>query len=209
LLLPVVQQRVDIPSLMQRAFGAVEFKGTLTFCPFHDNTETPALSVFADGARFKCHGCGKRGDVIDFFRLCYRKKVGRELPFRSAVLALAKHAGIAVDGETTAEVLATVATALRTDPKARKNATKRHMIDKARRLVNPLILTIRNLPGGGFLACQLGEELDSLLARSETVGYQRLWGEVLRIASRCSRYIRDSDCLLSMDLPLDTRKPFW
>ena len=32
-------------------------------CPFHDDTD-PSLSIFSDGTRWKCHGCGKGGTAV-------------------------------------------------------------------------------------------------------------------------------------------------
>ncbi|MEM1051163.1 MAG: CHC2 zinc finger domain-containing protein [Pseudomonadota bacterium] len=34
-------------------------------CPFH-NERTPSFTIFAEGQRFKCFGCGVSGDVLDF-----------------------------------------------------------------------------------------------------------------------------------------------
>jgi len=41
-------------------------RGTMFRCPFHEE-RTPSFSVFDDGRRFHCFGCGDRGDVIDFW----------------------------------------------------------------------------------------------------------------------------------------------
>jgi len=42
----------------------------LHFCPFHENTRTPALAVWEIG--FKCYGCEKTGDIITWLQ-DYRK----------------------------------------------------------------------------------------------------------------------------------------
>ena len=34
-------------------------------CPFHDDHD-PSLMVYPDGGTFRCYGCGRHGDVIDF-----------------------------------------------------------------------------------------------------------------------------------------------
>lgn len=34
-------------------------------CPFHDDREA-SLSIHSESGRWKCHGCGKRGSVLDF-----------------------------------------------------------------------------------------------------------------------------------------------
>jgi hypothetical protein len=39
----------------------------LARCCFHEE-KTPSLSIFADGKAFRCHGCGKQGDIIAFVR---------------------------------------------------------------------------------------------------------------------------------------------
>ena len=36
-------------------------------CPFHAD-RTPSFRVFPDSKRFKCFGCGARGDVFEFLR---------------------------------------------------------------------------------------------------------------------------------------------
>ena len=36
-------------------------------CPFHSD-RTPSFRVFPDSKRFKCFGCGVRGDVFEFLR---------------------------------------------------------------------------------------------------------------------------------------------
>lgn len=45
---------------LQRAGN--EWKGC---CPFHSD-RTPSFTIFADGERFHCFGCGAQGDVLDY-----------------------------------------------------------------------------------------------------------------------------------------------
>lgn len=45
---------------LQRAGN--EWKGC---CPFHPD-RSPSLTIFADGERFHCFGCGAHGDVLDY-----------------------------------------------------------------------------------------------------------------------------------------------
>lgn len=45
---------------LQRAGN--EWKGC---CPFHPD-RSPSLTIFADGERFYCFGCGAHGDVLDY-----------------------------------------------------------------------------------------------------------------------------------------------
>ncbi|MFW6015379.1 MAG: CHC2 zinc finger domain-containing protein [bacterium] len=35
-------------------------------CPFHEDKKTPSFSINEEKGYFKCFGCGKKGDVIDF-----------------------------------------------------------------------------------------------------------------------------------------------
>jgi len=60
----------------------------LHFCPFHDNTRTPALSVWSNG--FKCWSCQASGDLITWLQ-DYRK-----LSFREAI----QYLGGNFEGET-------------------------------------------------------------------------------------------------------------
>lgn len=45
-----------------------EFKGC---CPFHDDS-SPSFTIFANGERFYCFGCGATGDVLDFVQRAHR-----------------------------------------------------------------------------------------------------------------------------------------
>jgi len=56
-------------------------------CPFHPD-RTPSFHVFPDSKRFKCFGCGARGDVFEFLR----KFEGKD--FRTAVRELASEVGV-------------------------------------------------------------------------------------------------------------------
>lgn len=67
------------------------------FCPFHQNTRTPALTVFPDTQSFHCFGCKASGTVFDFLML-------REgLEFRDALERLAQRAGIELRPRTDAD----------------------------------------------------------------------------------------------------------
>ncbi|HWE39301.1 MAG TPA: CHC2 zinc finger domain-containing protein [Isosphaeraceae bacterium] len=61
-----VAAAADLPALM-RAEG-IEVRHGRAFCPFHENTRTPAMSIYHDGQRwrFKCHGCGAKGDAVSW-----------------------------------------------------------------------------------------------------------------------------------------------
>jgi DNA primase len=58
-------------------------------CPFHGD-RAPSFRVFPDSRRFKCFGCGARGDVFEF--LCRVEKKD----FRAVVQGLAAEAGVAL-----------------------------------------------------------------------------------------------------------------
>lgn len=58
-------ERAGMPvGAMRRSGGALK-----ACCPFHDDGD-PSLVVFTDG-RWKCFGCGKHGDVLDFYMLVH------------------------------------------------------------------------------------------------------------------------------------------
>ncbi|MBI5068722.1 MAG: DNA primase [Deltaproteobacteria bacterium] len=60
-------------------------------CPFHPD-RTPSFHVFPDSKRFKCFGCGARGDVFEFLR----RFEGKD--FRTAVRDLAAEVGVVIPG---------------------------------------------------------------------------------------------------------------
>ncbi len=39
----------------------------LYFCPFHENTRTPALALNVETNTFKCFSCGAHGDIFDWY----------------------------------------------------------------------------------------------------------------------------------------------
>lgn len=59
-------------------------------CPFHAD-KTPSFHVYPDSRRFKCFGCGARGDVFAFLQ----RFEGKD--FKTVVRELAADAGVAVD----------------------------------------------------------------------------------------------------------------
>jgi DNA primase len=64
-------------------------------CPFHAD-RTPSFRVFPDSKRFKCFGCGARGDVFEFLR----RFEGKD--FRTVVRELASEVGVTVAADATA-----------------------------------------------------------------------------------------------------------
>jgi DNA primase len=58
-------------------------------CPFHAD-RTPSFRVYPDSKRFKCFGCGARGDAFEFLR----RLEGKD--FRTVVQELAIEAGVTI-----------------------------------------------------------------------------------------------------------------
>ncbi|MDT8305862.1 MAG: DNA primase [Anaerolineae bacterium] len=62
------------------------------FCPFHQNTRTPAFVVFPDSQTWRCFGaCAEGGDLFSFVM----KKEGGD--FKEALRVLAQRAGVTLD----------------------------------------------------------------------------------------------------------------
>ena len=68
---------------LKKAAGG-RFKG---LCPFHSE-KTPSFNVSADKGFYKCFGCGKAGDVINFVMET------EGLQFTEAVEAIAQCSGV-------------------------------------------------------------------------------------------------------------------
>lgn len=60
-------------------------------CPFHAD-RTPSFRVYPDSKRFKCFGCGARGDAFEFVQ----RFEGKD--FRTVVQELATEAGVVIAG---------------------------------------------------------------------------------------------------------------
>src|SRR5512137_2708372 len=88
-----IRARVDPVEIIGRR---VELKkGGNSFsaaCPFHSD-RTPSFRVFPDSKRFKCFGCGVRGDVFEFLR----RFEGKGFP--DAVRELAAEVGVPIASE--------------------------------------------------------------------------------------------------------------
>jgi len=80
-----LKNSIDLVSVVETAGVELSHHGNkhLGLCPLHAE-KTPSFYVFQDN-RFKCFGCGERGDVIDFVQKLYG------LSFVDAL----KHLGIA------------------------------------------------------------------------------------------------------------------
>ncbi len=68
------------------------------FCPFHDNTRTPAFVVFPETGTWRCFGhCSEGGDIFKYVM----KRDGGDFP--EALRVLAKRAGVELKPETPKE----------------------------------------------------------------------------------------------------------
>ena len=52
-------------------YGFEVNRGGFIICPFHEE-KTASLKAYAEGARWKCFGCGEGGDVISFVMKLFR-----------------------------------------------------------------------------------------------------------------------------------------
>jgi hypothetical protein len=89
-----IRQRMDYGEL----FGEfLNLRGSgserAAFCIFHENTDTPSLSVNIQDGLFYCHNpeCGARGDVFDFYRRV------RDMTFAEAIVELASRYSVHVE----------------------------------------------------------------------------------------------------------------
>ncbi len=89
-------ERIDVAALIERDLGQPvrrEGRWLKWYCPFHADSKTPSLGVA--GNRWKCFGCGRSGDAIDWLR--ERQGVGfREACQRLGALDLPPDSGRAV-----------------------------------------------------------------------------------------------------------------
>lgn len=69
-------------------------KNYQALCPFH-NEKTPSFTVYAECGRFRCFGCGEKGDAITFLM----KKEGLSYP--AAVKKLADRVGVVIQTDET------------------------------------------------------------------------------------------------------------
>lgn len=85
-----VKNQVDIVDLVSETVKLRRTgKNYIGFCPFHENTHTPAFVVFPDSGTWRCFGqCGEGGDVFSYVM----KRDGCD--FQSALELLAKKAGV-------------------------------------------------------------------------------------------------------------------
>jgi len=123
-----VSEALPIVPLFARLFpGAVASASQqLVFCPFHDNTHSPALHLMTRVNRYKCYGCGARGDPADLVRQALAR-LGPDHGEAHAIMVAARLAGIseafggAADVTTLGARLALMATARETHASAERS----------------------------------------------------------------------------------------
>ncbi len=95
-----IKSRIDIEDVISD-FVSLKRKGQNLWacCPFHDE-KTPSFSVSPAKGIYKCFGCGKAGDAIEFI------KEIEGLNYIEAMRYLAKKYGITLEEEETPELLA-------------------------------------------------------------------------------------------------------
>src|SRR5436190_5469039 len=86
-----VRDRINYADIFGELLPSMRDRGgdeRMAFCPFHDNTNTRALSVNVRDGLYFCHSCKAHGDLFDM----YRKK--RSLTFMEALNELAQRVGV-------------------------------------------------------------------------------------------------------------------
>ena len=88
-----IKSRLDIVDIVSETVTLRKSGRTYTgFCPFHQNTRTPAFVVFPDSQTWRCFGaCAEGGDLFSFVM----KKQGWD--FREALEQLAARAGVVLE----------------------------------------------------------------------------------------------------------------
>jgi DNA primase len=94
-----IKSRIDIVDLVSETVQLRRSGKNYTgFCPFHENTRTPAFVVFPDSGTWRCFGqCSEGGDIFKFVM----KKEGYD--FSEALHYLAERAGVELKPPTPEE----------------------------------------------------------------------------------------------------------
>ncbi len=83
-----IKSRIDIVALIDEYLNLKKAgRNYKALCPFHDE-KTPSFMVSPEMQIFKCFGCGKSGDAIEFLKLY------ENIEFWDALEILAKRAGV-------------------------------------------------------------------------------------------------------------------
>jgi DNA primase len=91
-----IKSRIDIVDLVSESVKLRRSGRSYTgFCPFHQNTKTPAFAVFPESGTWRCFGqCNEGGDIFKFVM----KKEGWD--FNEALKYLAQRAGVTLVAQT-------------------------------------------------------------------------------------------------------------
>jgi DNA primase len=91
-----IKSRVDIVDLVSESVKLRHSGKNYTgFCPFHQNTRTPAFVIFPDSGTWRCFGeCNEGGDIFQYVM----KKEGWD--FQQALKNLAQRAGVELEPVT-------------------------------------------------------------------------------------------------------------
>jgi DNA primase len=91
-----IKSRIDIVDLVSESVKLRRSGKSYTgFCPFHQNTKTPAFAVFPESGTWRCFGqCNEGGDIFKFVM----KKEGWD--FTEALKYLAQRAGVTLVPQT-------------------------------------------------------------------------------------------------------------
>lgn len=96
-----IKQSIDLAEYVGRTI-ALRKSGRhyVGFCPFHTNTNTPALTIFPDTQSFHCFGCKAGGSIIDFVKRTTKGDM------REVIVLLATEAGIDIPDQRQEDVTA-------------------------------------------------------------------------------------------------------
>jgi len=90
-----IKDRIDIVDIISETVRLRRTGSSYSgFCPFHDNTRTPAFSVFPDTGTWHCFGCGEGGDAFSFIM----KKESWD--FRETLEYLSQRTGVELKKQT-------------------------------------------------------------------------------------------------------------
>lgn len=96
--LDALKQQNDLAEVVREQGIALKRRGRTYFglCPFHPE-QTASFAVSRTAGLFHCFGCGAGGDVIRFVERT------QHVSFPEAVRRLARRAGVAINGERSAD----------------------------------------------------------------------------------------------------------
>lgn len=85
-----IKERLDLVAIVEESGVRLRRVGRAFqgFCPFHDNTRTPAFTVYPDTQSYYCFGCQASGTVFDYVMQ------QRGMDFKQALEHLAPRAGV-------------------------------------------------------------------------------------------------------------------